>query len=84
MWWFNRKNAALHLVFISFLAYLFVNLAENLVHYNIGKWSKDPQNTLTSIKLSLPNSMDWIKIIYVTVAFAILQGVLTLFFNKIF
>lgn len=79
---FNRSKG-FHLVFISFLAYLIVNLLENLVHYNIGKESHDPDNKLTSIHMTLPNSQDWAKIIYVMFAFALFQGVLTLFFNKI-
>lgn len=60
-----------NLFLISFLVYLIVNVAENLIHYNIGKYSDH------SIKMDLPTSQDWVKIIVVMITFAVLQGVLT-------
>ena len=65
-----------HLIAVSFLVYIFVNLFENLVHYNIGKFSN--QQT----QLDLPTQKDWIKIILVMIVFALLQGLLTVYFNK--
>jgi len=61
-----------HLVFV----YLFVNFFENLVHYNIGK-SSDKE-----IKFKLPSKKDWIKIVVVMSIFALIQGLLTYYFNK--
>ena len=66
----------MNLIIISFIVYLFVNLFENLVHYNIGKFSdKDT-------KLEIPTERDWVKIIIVMIVFALLQGLLTVYFNN--
>lgn len=63
------------LILISFCVYIFVNLFENLMHYNIGKFSN--KETF----LEVPTKKDWAKIIIVMVIFAALQGLLTFYFN---
>lgn len=63
-----------HIIIISFVVYLFVNLVENLIHYNIGKFSNK------ETKLDVPSKKDWIKIILVMVIFALIQGLLTYYF----
>jgi len=63
-----------HIIIISFLVYLFVNLAENLIHYNIGKFSNK------ETKFELPSEKDWFKIALVMCVFALLQGLLTYYF----
>ena len=70
-------GSSIHLIVISFLAYLVVNLFENLIHYNIGRFSN--QET----KLELPTRKDWFKIAVVMCVFALLQGLLTYAFNKL-
>ena len=70
------SGASLHLIAISFFVYLFVNLFENLIHYNIGRFSDK------ETKLELPSKKDWIKIVVVMFVFALLQGLLTYYFNK--
>jgi hypothetical protein len=70
------SGASIHLIIISFFVYLFVNLFENLIHYNIGRFSD------RETKLEIPTQKDWIKIIIVMCVFALLQGVLTYWFNK--
>jgi hypothetical protein len=70
------SGASVHIIIISFLVYLFVNLFENLIHYNIGKFSN------TETKLNLPTKKDFIKIVLVMCIFALLQGLLTYYFNK--
>jgi len=70
-------GSSLHLIVISFIAYLIVNLFENLIHYNIGRFSD--QKT----KLELPTRKDWVKIVIVMCIFALLQGLLTYAFNKL-
>jgi len=67
-------GSSLRLILISFFVYIFVNLAENLIHYNIGKFSNK------ETKLDLPSKQDWMKIIVVMVIFALLQGLLTYYF----
>jgi hypothetical protein len=71
-------SGATHIIFISFVVYLFVNLFENMIHYNIGKFSN--QET----KLELPSQKDFIKIALVMCIFALLQGLLTFYFNSYF
>ena len=71
---FIVSGVKLHIFIISFLVYLFVNLVENLIHYNIGKFSNK------ETQLDLPSKKDWIKIVIVMLIFALLQGLLTYYF----
>lgn len=71
---FLVSSAKFHIIIISFLVYLFVNLFENLIHYNIGKFSDK------ETKLDIPSKKDWIKIIAVMCTFALIQGLLTYYF----
>ena len=71
---FIVSGKSLHIIVISFCVYIFVNLAENLIHYNIGKFSNK------ETKLDLPSKKDWIKIVMVMIIFALLQGLLTYYF----
>jgi len=68
------SGASVHIIVISFFVYLFVNLFENLIHYNIGKYSNK------ETKLELPSQTDFVKIVVVMCIFAFLQGILTVFF----
>ena len=70
------SGASVHIIVISFVVYLFVNLFENLIHYNIGKFSNK------ETKLDLPSRQDFIKIVVVMCVFALLQGVLTVYLNR--
>ena len=70
------SGASFHIIAISFLVYLFVNLFENLIHYNIGRFSNK------ETKLELPSKKDLFKIVLVMCVFALLQGLLTYYFNK--
>ena len=63
------KNKKVHIFFISFLIFIFLNIVENYVHYNIGR-----HREADIIKLSLPTTKEWVKIISVMFIFAILQG----------
>ena len=69
------NSSATHIIIISFCVYIFVNLLENLIHYNIGKFSNK------ETKFDLPSKQDWMKILMVTLFFALLQGLLTYYFN---
>jgi hypothetical protein len=71
---FNSSN--IHIIYASIIAYIFVNLFENLIHYNIGRFSNK------DVKFELPTKKDWLKIIIVMVIFAIIQGLLTILLNK--
>jgi len=71
------SGTSFHIIAISFFVYLFVNFFENLIHYNIGKFSN--QET----KIELPSQKDFVKIVVVMCFFALLQGVLTSYFNQV-
>jgi hypothetical protein len=73
---FIISGASFHIITISFFVYIFVNLFENMIHYNIGKFSNK------ETKLELPSKTDFIKIVVVMCVFALLQGLLTSYFNK--
>ena len=70
------SGASFHIIVISFFVYIFVNLFENIIHYNIGKFSDK------ETKLEIPSKNDFIKIVIIMCIFALLQGVLTSYFNK--
>jgi hypothetical protein len=70
------SGASFHIIAVSFLVYIFVNFFENMIHYNIGRFSNK------ETKLELPNKKDFIKIVVVMLIFALLQGLLTNYFNK--
>jgi hypothetical protein len=73
---FIISGASFHIIAVSFVVYLFVNFFENLFHYNIGRFSNK------ETKFELPSKTDFIKIVVVMCVFALLQGLLTLYFNK--
>ena len=70
------SGASFHIIATSFFVYLFVNLFENLIHYNIGRFSNK------ETKLELPSKNDLLKIVIVMCVFALLQGLLTSYFNS--
>jgi hypothetical protein len=70
------SGATFHIIAISFVVYIFVNLSENIIHYNIGRFSNK------ETKVAIPTKKDFIKIVAVTCVFALLQGFLTSYFNK--
>lgn len=73
---FIISGASFHIIAISFFVYIFVNLFENIIHYNIGRFSNKETN------LELPSKQDFMKILVVMCVFALLQGLLTSFFNR--
>jgi hypothetical protein len=75
------KHASIHIIVISFLVFVFLNLIENLIHYNIGRFTDD---TRDFIKLSNPPQRDWFKIVVIMIIFGLLQGYLTYYLNYIF
>jgi hypothetical protein len=66
----------IHLITVSFFVYLVLNLFENLIHYNIGRFSN------ADTKFEIPTQKDWFKIIIVMSIFALLQGLFTYWFQS--
>jgi hypothetical protein len=61
---------------VSFLLYVVINTFENVIHYNIGKFSNK------ETKFVIPNKKDWVKIIVVMTVAALLQGFFTYWFQS--
>jgi hypothetical protein len=70
------SGTGFHIIAISFFVYIFINLFENMIHYNIGRFSNK------ETKFELPSKKDFIKIVVVMCIFALLQGLLTNYFDK--
>ena len=70
---YHQKNT-FHLFIISFIVFAVLNIIENVIHYNIGKTSNK------EFEFSNPTRIDWKKIIITMVIFALLQGLLTMYF----
>jgi len=70
------SGTSFHIIAISFFVYLFVNLFENLIHYNIGRFSN------RETKLDFPSQGDFLKIAIVMCVFALIQGLLTNYFQR--
>lgn len=66
------RTKGFHLMLISFLVFITLNIAENYIHYNIGR-----NREYEFIKLSTPSISDWLKIIIVMLMFAMLQSIFT-------
>ncbi len=65
-----------HILIISMVVFVTLNIIENYLHYNIG--INSPKG---NFDLVLPTSTDWAKIILVMIIFAYLQGFFTEFFS---
>jgi len=68
-------NKSIHIVIISFIVFIILNIMENYIHYNIGR-----NRQVEGIKLSNPSFKDWVKIIITMIIFGFLQGSLTAYF----
>ena len=74
MYVFSSSN--IHLMVVSFLLYVVINTFENVIHYNIGKFSNK------ETKFVIPSKKDWVKIIVVMTVAAVLQGFFTYWFQS--
>ncbi len=64
----------------SFVAFIFLNVIENYVHYSIGRTTEDENGNLITFKP--PSAKDWLKMIYIMLVFAVLQGLFTMFLSN--
>lgn len=62
----------------SISAFLILNSIENVLHYNIGRTSGEDEIFIPSV----PTKKDCMRIFCIMMLFALLQGLLTLVFNK--
>lgn len=70
------EKKGIHLVIVSFMVFIILNIIENFLHYNIGR-NRDSQY----IELSAPSMTDWLKILIIMICFAILQASFTYLFD---
>ena len=68
-----------HLVIISMLVFIVLNIVENYLHYNLGRNAE----SVDKFKINLPSTDDWIHIGIIMIIFAFIQGELTEFFSNI-
>ncbi len=64
-----------HILIISMIVFITLNIIENYLHYNIGANTEN-----INFELKFPTNTDWVKIIIVMILFAYLQGFFTEFF----
>lgn len=83
------KKGTLHIFVFSFLVFIVLNVIENVIHYNIGKFhegnsksSVHKQDTnVAGYHFTNPSTTDWVRIIVIMLIFAVLQGVFTSYFS---
>ena len=63
----------------SFLTFAVLNIVENILHYSIGRYDDANAHGSMRFNLVMPSKHDWIKIVFVMIVFAMLQGFITCF-----
>lgn len=66
-----------HLIIISIIVFIFLNIIENIIHFSIGRNIQDKDKS--NIKIEIPEPYDIIKITIIMIIFAILQALFTYF-----
>jgi hypothetical protein len=74
----TQNNTTTHIFIASISAFLILNSIENILHYNIGRTTDNDEIFIATV----PTKKDCLRIFCIMIIFAILQGLLTLFFNK--
>jgi hypothetical protein len=70
----------IHIFVFSFLVFIVLNIIENVIHYNIGKYH-NTNDRIANFHFTNPSNKDWIRISVIMVIFAVLQGVFTSYFS---
>lgn len=70
----------IHIFVFSFLVFIILNIIENVIHYNIGKYH-NTKDRIVDLHFTNPSYKDWIRIAVIMVIFAVLQGVFTSYFS---
>jgi hypothetical protein len=70
------EKKGIHLVIVSFMVFIILNIIENYIHYNIGR-----NHDSECIELSAPSVTDWLRILLIMICFAILQASFTYLFD---
>jgi hypothetical protein len=81
------KPGTLHIFAFSFIVFIVLNLIENVIHYNIGKYHNNNSevgangNSVAGFHFTNPSETDWVRIIIIMFIFAVLQGFFTTYFS---
>ena len=81
------KPGTIHIFIFSFLVFIVLNVVENVIHYNIGKFhdhgggAGGGNGGIAGYHFTNPTNTDWVRIIVIMLVFAILQGVFTSHFS---
>jgi len=83
------KPGTIHIFVFSFLVFIILNVVENVIHYNIGKFHDrgggggggNGGGGVAGYHFTNPSNTDWVRIIVIMLVFAILQGVFTSHFS---
>lgn len=87
------KPGTLHIFVFSFLVFIILNIIENVIHYNIGKFhdiDSPPMNangngngngSVAGFHFTNPSHTDWVRIVVIMFIFAVLQGLFTSYFS---
>ena len=70
----------IHIFVFSFLVFIILNVIENVIHYNIGKYHST-KDSIVDLHFTNPSNKDWIRISVIMFIFAVLQGVFTSYFS---
>jgi hypothetical protein len=83
------KRETIHIFIFSFLVFIVLNVIENVIHYNIGKYHEGRRDgnshnsgaSLAGFHFTNPGYTDWVRIVVIMLIFAILQGGFTSYFS---
>ena len=85
------KPATLHIFVFSFLVFIVLNVIENVIHYNIGKYHEattpsvngngNGSASVAGFHFTNPSNNDWVRIVVIMFIFAVLQGCFTSYFS---
>ena len=76
------KKGTLDIFVFSFLIFIVLNIIENVIHYNIGKYHDSTNGGgVAGLHFTNPSNTDWVRIIVIMFIFAVLQGFFTSYFS---
>ena len=77
------KPGTLHIFAFSFIVFIVLNLIENVIHYNIGKFhdTNNGKSNIAGFHFTNPSETDWVRIVVIMFIFAVLQGFFTTYFS---
>ena len=83
------KPGTIHIFVFSFLVFIVLNVIENVIHYNIGKFHDinaplvkgNGNGSVAGFHFTNPSENDWVRIVVIMFIFAVLQGVFTSYFS---